>query len=79
MSYRGVMDYVNSDPTEQSNVRLGMNDAMPDMAEHEDPEEFWKLKLKKKRRQQMLKQMMVDAGYEDLAKMTNISEEHNEY
>jgi hypothetical protein len=66
-----------SDPVGQSNVQMGMDESMPDMAEHGEDPQMWELKVKKKRRQQMLRQMLVDAGYGDLAQMTNITQGDN--
>lgn len=45
-----------------------------------DPEirQHYMMKLKKKRQQMMLKQMLADSGYGDLAKMVTIGKENYE-
>ena len=59
-------DYADSSPVD--------DDYEP--AEHEMPDEQhgFSIQLKKKRRTAMLKHMLSDAGYDDLAKMINIKE-----
>ncbi len=46
----------------------------PDSAEAPDTAHGFTIGLKRKRRSVMLKNMLVDAGYNDLAKMINIKE-----
>lgn len=48
----------------------------PPPAEYDDPDAAhgFTIALKKKRRTAMLKNMLVDAGYTDLAKMINVKE-----
>ncbi len=45
-----------------------------EMAEHDDQDHGFSIELKKKRRTQMLRQMLNDEGYGDLAKMVKIKE-----
>lgn len=51
-----------------------------DVESDEDPEvrHMMALHLKKKRQQMMLKRMMADSGYADLAKMVNIGKDSYE-
>ena len=67
-----VMDFVNRPNVGHEIADMG--DVLPDPEDYGD-QEVWALKMKKKRRQQLLKQMLMDAGYDDLAKMTSVSEE----
>ncbi len=46
----------------------------PDEAEMPDAQHGFSIQLKKKRRTAMLKHMLADSGYGDLAKMINIKE-----
>ena len=41
----------------------------------EDTPEAYRLAIRKKRQAQLIKQMMQDAGYDDLARMTTIKKE----
>jgi hypothetical protein len=41
--------------------------------EDSDPDQYMRLKIKKKRQNHMIKQMLEDGGYKELARMTTIS------
>ena len=69
-SSRALYDYLRDDGR--------MDEPEADMEQvDEDPQtrQVMALHLKKKRHQMMLKQMLTDSGYGDLAKMVNVGKE----
>ncbi len=65
---RGVLDLLREDDLEAPEYER-------EQAEHLSPDDprFAMLKMKRKRQQAMMRQMLINAGYGDLAKMATIS------
>lgn len=60
-----LMGQIDRQPTEADDLNIE--------PEAREDEQYMRLKLKKKRQNHLLKQMLEDGGYKDLARMTTIS------
>ncbi len=72
-SSRALYDYLRDDGRiEEPDAEIAQTDEEPEIRQ------MMALHLKKKRQQMMLKRMMSDSGYADLAKMVNIGKDSYE-
>lgn len=72
-STRALIDYMRDDGRTDEPDMQGLVDDEP-----EATREMMALQIKKKRHQMMLKEMLANSGYGDLAKMVNIRREKYE-